>query len=413
MQLSKTLALSIVLSATAWAQNGAHHNHAAGEQDLPAEVNLLDKREDNGSTCELPDDDDIVKVTSNKKNAGWAMSPDQSCTAGNYCPYACKPGKLMAQWDPSAKSYSYPKSQNGGLKCGKDGKASKPFDDKPLCVDGAGTVKVDNKADKNVAFCQTVLPGNEAMLIPTNVDAGDKETIAVPDSKYWAETAAHYYINPPGVSTEDGCAWGSKDKPQGNWAPYVAGANQDDNGDTFVKIGWNPVYLEKDNNLDSNKPKFGVRIKCDDGKCNGDPCEIDPRKQDVNEVKGGSGDSGKSDGSKGAGDGKFCVVTAPKGSKAVIEVFDASGSDNKKRDQVQQKEVSKILGTTTRTLVTKAAQTGGLTNATAPTGNSSSSTNGTSNSTSASGSDADQVSSATTAGASLSFVLFAAAAYLL
>jgi hypothetical protein len=31
------------------------------------------------------------------------------CT-GMYCPYACPPGQLMAQWDPSAKTYSYPQS---------------------------------------------------------------------------------------------------------------------------------------------------------------------------------------------------------------------------------------------------------------------------------------------------------------
>lgn len=409
MQLTnKALIFSFLLSTGVLADG--HHKHA-GEQD-PASI-TLDKRE---TTCDLPDDSDIVKITPNKDNKGWAMSPDQSCKSGSYCPYACKPGKLMAQWDSSAKSYSYPKSQNGGLKCGSDGKTSKPFDDKPLCVDGAGTVKVNNKADKNVAFCQTVLPGNEAMLIPTDVDSGSTETIAVPDSDYWAGTAAHYYINPPGVSTEEGCAWGTKDKAQGNWAPYVAGANQDDNGETFVKIGWNPVYLEKDTSFKDEKPSFGIRIKCD-GDCTGDPCEIDPRKQDVNEVKGSSDSSGNSDVSKGAGDGKFCVVTAPKGTKATIEVFDASSSDNKKRDNTggNTVSVSQLFGTTTRTVLNKAAQTGAL-NATSGT-NATSATNGTTNSTSTNGTtasgSASELSGAKTTGASVSLAILAAAAYFL
>ena len=41
-----------------------------------------------------------------------------------------------------------------------------------------------------VAFCQTVLPGNEAMLIPTPVM--EYEVLAVPGTHYWCETAAQY-----------------------------------------------------------------------------------------------------------------------------------------------------------------------------------------------------------------------------
>lgn len=78
--------------------------------------------------------------------------------------------------------------QRGGLECTKDGEIRKPFPDKPYCVSGAGTVGCKNKASKNVAFCQTVLPGYEDMLIPTNVD--DTATLAVPGMEYWAETAA-------------------------------------------------------------------------------------------------------------------------------------------------------------------------------------------------------------------------------
>lgn len=227
------------------------------------------------------------------------MSPDEPCTPGKYCPYACPPGQLMNQWDPDAKAYTYPASMNGGLKCDKDGKVTTPFGDRPLCVDGEGTVSIDNKADKNVAFCQTVLPGNEAMLIPTNCAGKLTQVLAVPGPSYWASTGAHYYINTPGISTTDACVWGTKSKAQGNWSPYVAGMNMDKSGSTFVTVGWNPKYQDDFNH---EKPNFGVRITCDKkDACLGLPCEIQP-------------DSGKS---------LFCVVTATKNAKAKIEVFDA------------------------------------------------------------------------------------------
>lgn len=237
------------------------------------------------------------------------MSPDQQCTAGNYCPYACPPGQLMAQWDKSATSYTYPQSEHGGLYCNDDGTVSKPFSNKEYCLNGTGTVKVDNQASKNVAFCQTVLPGNEAMLIPTNVGGGNSQTLAVPDTSYWASTAAHYYVNPLGVSTDDGCVWGTKDKPRGNWSPYVAGANMDNDGNTFVKIGWNPKYIEDFSDL----PSFGIRITCDDGDCNGLDCEIDPSKDGLNGVKGANVTK--------ADNASYCVVTAKNNAIAVIEVF--------------------------------------------------------------------------------------------
>lgn len=46
-----------------------------------------------------------------------------------------------------------------------------------------------NKVGKKCSFCQTVLPGNEAMLIPTVVD-GSTTTLAVPDPDYWDSTSA-------------------------------------------------------------------------------------------------------------------------------------------------------------------------------------------------------------------------------
>lgn len=43
------------------------------------------------------------------------------------------------------------------------------------CYGGKGTVIAKNQVGDNVAFCQTVLPGNEEMLIPTNVDGNGKK----------------------------------------------------------------------------------------------------------------------------------------------------------------------------------------------------------------------------------------------
>lgn len=79
-------------------------------------------------------------------------------------------------------------SQNGGLYCDHDGNIQKPFPDKPYCEDGTGAVSAVNKCSGHVAFCQTVLPGNEAMLIPTLVN--DVATLAVPGTSYWLSTAA-------------------------------------------------------------------------------------------------------------------------------------------------------------------------------------------------------------------------------
>jgi len=83
--------------------------HASPRAENHDESKLLDKR----STCAFPTNAGLVPVNPSGQNAGWAMSPDETCTAGKYCPYACPPGELMAQWDPSATSYTYPASMVG------------------------------------------------------------------------------------------------------------------------------------------------------------------------------------------------------------------------------------------------------------------------------------------------------------
>lgn len=91
-------------------RNFNHHLHGATHSR--AEVGLLEN-EKRGGSCAFPSDDpNLVAITPDAKNAGWAMSPDQECKPGNYCPIACKPGMVMAQWDPDS-TYSYPQSMVG------------------------------------------------------------------------------------------------------------------------------------------------------------------------------------------------------------------------------------------------------------------------------------------------------------
>ncbi|KFG79183.1 putative SUN domain protein (Adg3) [Metarhizium anisopliae] len=320
----KTLIFQVILGTAAVFIAGcdatSHHHrmhqayqrlaHPHGHVHSRAESNVLVKR----GTCAFPTDDpNLVAVTPDQKNAGWAMSPDQECKPGSYCPIACKPGMVMNQWDPDS-TYTYPASMNGGLHCDENGNVKKPFPNKPNCVEGTGSVKAINKCKSHMSWCQTVLPGNEAMLIPTLVKS--EAVIAVPGSSYWQSTAAHFYINPPGTGT-DGCIWGTEDKAIGNWSPYVAGANTDSNGQTFVKIGWNPIW--ESSGLKGTKPGFGVKIECPGGGCSGLPCQIDP--------SAAEGSVASKDAAVGAGGSSFCVVTVAKGSSAHIVAFDGSGGN--------------------------------------------------------------------------------------
>ncbi|TGJ88206.1 hypothetical protein E0Z10_g506 [Xylaria hypoxylon] len=261
-----------------------------------------------GAKCEFPKSKGLFAVTPGSMNGGWALAPDQECVDGTWCPIACPSGQVMAQWKPDT-TYAFPESTYGGIYC-DNGEIDVPFEDAPWCVDGTGTVEAVNKAGDVVSFCQTVLPGYEDMIIPTDVHGS--ATLAVPDTSYWDSTASHFYINAPGVSSIEGCVWGDESQPIGNWAPYVAGANTDGTGNTFVKLGLNPVW--QDSALYSTKPTFGLKIECD-GNCNGLPCEIDGSGV-VSNLK-----------ATGAGGSDFCVVTVSKGGKASIVVYNLDGSE--------------------------------------------------------------------------------------
>ena len=103
--INVSAALVGVLSAPAIVA-GKSHGHRHGQHSA-FESRPLQKR---GGQCQFPtDDSNMVAVTPDAKNAGWAMSPDQECKPGSYCPYACKPGMVMNQWDPKS-TYDYPSS---------------------------------------------------------------------------------------------------------------------------------------------------------------------------------------------------------------------------------------------------------------------------------------------------------------
>ena len=91
-----------------------HKHHRDAHTSKREEGYGLDPRdaglEQRHGKCEFPTDAGLVPVTPNDINGGWAMSPDQCCEPGSYCPYACPPGQVMAQWDPDATSYTYPQS---------------------------------------------------------------------------------------------------------------------------------------------------------------------------------------------------------------------------------------------------------------------------------------------------------------
>lgn len=118
------------------------------------------------------------------------------------------------------------------------------------------------------------------------------------------------------MDTKTACVWGSKDNPWGNWSPYVAGANTDHQGNTFIKLAWNPIYLEPETPFRTKMPTWGVEIVCDKPGCNGLPCAVDPARHKVNEMDGTNTD--------GAGGGSFCVVTVPRNVNANFVVFQGS-----------------------------------------------------------------------------------------
>lgn len=122
----------------------------------------------------------------------------------------------MHQWDPTATAYRHPESERGGLYCGADGIARKPYPNRGYCYTAPRKVPVLNLNSKQVHICQTVLPGDEAMRIPNRVAPGHSVGLAVPGQEYWIDSGAHYYVNFPGTPLNEACVWGNRNKPSGN-----------------------------------------------------------------------------------------------------------------------------------------------------------------------------------------------------
>lgn len=99
--------VAALIGLLAFADAAHTHGHAHLHRSHNLSDDLLEKR---GGQCQFPTGAGLVAVTPGSENAGWAMSPDQPCKPGNWCPYACPPGQVSMQWNPDATSYTYPQS---------------------------------------------------------------------------------------------------------------------------------------------------------------------------------------------------------------------------------------------------------------------------------------------------------------
>jgi hypothetical protein len=113
-------AATILFTALCAAKHGHSHQleHLARKRHNHLHVERTqDPVEKRGGACAFPTNAGLVPVTPNEQNGGWAMSPDQQCLPGSYCPFACPSGQVMAQWNPAATAYIYPLSMVGHRLC--------------------------------------------------------------------------------------------------------------------------------------------------------------------------------------------------------------------------------------------------------------------------------------------------------
>ncbi|KAL9060810.1 MAG: hypothetical protein Q9162_000514, partial [Coniocarpon cinnabarinum] len=214
---------------------------------------------------------------------------------------------------------------DGGLFCNAQGSLEWPRKGEPLCKDYRGGVTIVNRGLSTTYACQTIIPGSENMVVPNVLSPNVPVQLAIPDDTAWKAPGAphtggaHYYLNPPEVSKDEACGWGSaQNGPHGNWAPYVVGSVREiGQAKTYVMLGWNPVYLEAESPWRQKKPSFGVRVNCH-GDCTNTGCAIDPSVHDINEVNGQQipGEST----SKGPAN-NYCMVSASDGQEVEVEVF--------------------------------------------------------------------------------------------
>ncbi|RHZ69910.1 Secreted beta-glucosidase sun1 [Aspergillus turcosus] len=169
------------------------------------------------------------------------------CTDGAMCSYACPPGYQKSQW-PSTQGATG--QSVGGIEC-RNGKLhlTNPSLSKKLCIPGVGGVNVQNKLGQSVAVCRTDYPGTESETIPLPVGPSELQPLTCPNGETYYKwqgktTSAQYYVNPKGISTEQGCQWGDGSLPIGNWAPLNLGVGY--NNGKWLSIFQNaPTTYEK------------------------------------------------------------------------------------------------------------------------------------------------------------------------
>ncbi|CAC9895852.1 unnamed protein product [Aureobasidium pullulans] len=182
--------------------------------------------------------------TVTKSNCGGT----NCCSEGMYCSYACPAGYQKAHW-PTTQGLTG--QSVGGLLC-KNGKLHKTNPNyKTLCITGSSevTVLVRNEMSTSAAVCRTDYPGTESETVPVTANPGSVANLTCPDATYYEwtgkTTSAQYYVNPAGVSAEDGCQWGSSANPWGNYAPLNLGVGYS-NGAAWLAIFQNaPTTNEK------------------------------------------------------------------------------------------------------------------------------------------------------------------------
>ncbi|OAX80318.1 hypothetical protein ACJ72_05353 [Emergomyces africanus] len=160
------------------------------------------------------------------------------CKDGAMCSYACPPGYQKTQWPQTQGATG---QSVGGLECsGGKLRLTNPSLSRKLCMKGAGGVAVKNTMSEVVAVCRTDYPGTESETIPLSSTPGSIHELTCPDAgNYytWKQmpTSAQYYVNPKGVSIQEGCQWGDGSRPIGNFAPINLGVGKRD-GATFISI---------------------------------------------------------------------------------------------------------------------------------------------------------------------------------
>ncbi|KAL4927261.1 SUN family protein UTH1 [Aspergillus undulatus] len=191
-------------------------------------------------------------------NIVTAVTGDQ-CTSGAMCSYACPPGYQKSQWPTKQGSTG---QSVGGLQCklGKLYLTNPDLSDK-LCIPGVGGVQVENTLGEHVAVCRTDYPGTESETIPVSLNGGETKALACPDGATYYQwegkpTSAQYYVNPKGVSQEEGCQWGDGSKPVGNFAPINLGVGEN-NGKWLSIFQNSPTTNEK---LDFNVKIVGDNL---------------------------------------------------------------------------------------------------------------------------------------------------------